>query len=122
MTNLFLKHTKKCYGLFQPANWKDAQKNCKKWGGYLAAINDEKTQKFFEKKLNYQAWIGAAAKKVKTEYKNVDFKWLDASRWNYTNFIPDETTITEEGTRLPSLRSSSIGPEGHFLFFHPKVI
>ena len=88
----------------------------------MAAINDEKTQKFFEKKLNYQAWIGAAAKKVKTEYKNVDFKWLDGSRWNYTNFIPDETTITEEGTRLPSLRSSSIGPEGHFLFFHPKVI
>ena len=62
----------------------------------MAAINDEKTQKFFEKKLNYQAWIGAAAKKVKTEYKNVDFKWLDGSRWNYTNFIPDETTITEE--------------------------
>ena len=76
----------------------------------MAAINDEKTQKFFEKKLNYEAWIGAIAKKVKTEYKNADFKWIDGSRWNYTNFIPDETTITEEGTRLPASWSSSIGP------------
>ena len=24
-------------------------------------------------------------------------------------------------TRLPALRSSSVGPEGCFLFFHPKV-
>ena len=87
----------------------------------MAAINDEKTQKFFEKKLNYEAWIGAIAKKVKTEYKNADFKWIDGSRWNYTNFIPDETTITEEGTRLPASWSSSIGPQAHFLFFHHKV-
>ena len=78
----------------------------------MAAINDEKTQKFFEKKLNYQAWIGAAAKKVKTEYKNVDFKWLDASRWNYTNFIPDETTITKEGTRFPCVPVVTVGSVG----------
>ena len=24
-------------------------------------------------------------------------------------------------TRLPASRSSSVGPEGHFSFFHPKV-
>ena len=24
-------------------------------------------------------------------------------------------------TRLPASRSSSVGPEGRFLFFHPKV-
>ena len=56
----------------------------------------------------------------KAWFKEMSFQLQNASAV-ITNSIIYFPQQAQDETRLPASRSSSIGPEGRFSFFHPKV-
>ena len=60
--------------------------------------------------------------KIRTKWNSVSVSVCVSQRiQNISIFSKPLSNETRNSTRLPASRSSSIGPEGHFLFFHPKV-
>ena len=87
----FFRHTSKCYKfVHQNVSWEKAKDSCKRTGGNLASVHDDKTNKFLQSLLTHRAFIGGFK-------KDNSWHWSDGSIFDYKYFHPNSTNDLEDG-------------------------
>ncbi|GMR55771.1 hypothetical protein PMAYCL1PPCAC_25966 [Pristionchus mayeri] len=78
-----------CYQVMNThVNWTVANKFCKSIGASLASIHNEQDNVFLRSLAYSRGILNGMQLGASSSAKLDDFKWIDGSVWNYTNFVP----------------------------------
>ncbi|GMS86479.1 hypothetical protein PENTCL1PPCAC_8654, partial [Pristionchus entomophagus] len=78
-----------CYQLTNTlVNWTIADKYCKSVGASLGSVHNEQDNGFLRRLAISRGLVNGLLLGASSSVKLNDFKWIDGSDWNYTNFVP----------------------------------